>query len=71
MTGRHSTLESPAGGPAARLAARLAARKAHALSRPTAAARRYNIHLRRFAGPAVYAETLDHLRIAHLTDQHV
>ncbi|HMC94621.1 MAG TPA: metallophosphoesterase [Polyangia bacterium] len=29
------------------------------------------MHLRRFAGPAAYADTLGHLRIAHLTDQHV
>ena len=71
MTGRHSTLESTAGGPAARLAARVAARKTDATWYPTPAARRYRIHLRRFAGPAVYAETLGHLRIAHLTDQHV
>ena len=72
MTGRHSTLDSQsAAGPAARIAARVAARKAQASWRPTQAARRYRIHLRRFAGPAVYAETLGHLRIAHLTDQHV
>jgi len=38
---------------------------------PTDESRRYGIHLRRFAGPAAYAETLGHLRIAHLTDQHV
>jgi len=72
VTGRHSTLVDPSErGPATRLAARLAARKANANSRPTQAARRYRIHLRRFAGPAVYAESLEHLRIAHLTDQHV
>jgi predicted MPP superfamily phosphohydrolase len=72
VTGRHSTLVDPSErGPVARLAARIAARKAHASSRPTHAARRYRIHLRRFAGPAAYAESLDHLRIAHLTDQHV
>jgi predicted MPP superfamily phosphohydrolase len=53
------------------MAARLAARKAHASWRPSRDAQRYRIHLRRFAGPAVYAETLGHLRIAHLTDQHV
>lgn len=29
------------------------------------------ISLRRFAGPVVYDRMLDHLRIAHLTDQHV
>ncbi len=32
---------------------------------------RQRICLRRFAGPATYAGQLDHLRIAHLTDQHV
>ena len=53
------------------MAARLAARKAHASWHPSRDAQRYRIHLRRFAGPAVYAETLGHLRIAHLTDQHV
>jgi predicted MPP superfamily phosphohydrolase len=55
--------------PVARIAARIAARRTP--SHPTHGARRYRIHLRRFAGPAAYAETLDHLRIAHLTDQHV
>lgn len=29
------------------------------------------IRLRRFAGPAAYTDTLEHLRIAHITDQHV
>jgi hypothetical protein len=29
------------------------------------------IRLRRFAGPAAYVNRLSHLRIAHLTDQHV
>jgi predicted MPP superfamily phosphohydrolase len=56
---------------AAAWAARMAARRAHATSRPTSAARRYNIRLRRFAGPATYRDQLAHLRIAHLTDQHV
>jgi predicted MPP superfamily phosphohydrolase len=69
LTGRHSTLEGS--GRVARLAARAAARKAHAPWRPTNGAERYRIRLRRFAGPAAYAETLGHLRIAHLTDQHV
>jgi predicted MPP superfamily phosphohydrolase len=55
----------------ARLAARLAARRANSNPRPPHAAHRYRIHLRRFAGPAAYAESLEHLRIAHLTDQHV
>jgi hypothetical protein len=49
----------------------MAARRAHASSRPSSAARRYRIHLRRFAGPAVYRDQIAHLRIAHLTDQHV
>jgi predicted MPP superfamily phosphohydrolase len=49
----------------------MAARRAHASSRPSSAARRYRIHLRRFAGPAVYRDQVAHLRIAHLTDQHV
>jgi predicted MPP superfamily phosphohydrolase len=40
-------------------------------STPTHGARRYRIHLRRFAGPSAYTESLHHLRIAHLTDQHV
>jgi predicted MPP superfamily phosphohydrolase len=73
VTGRHQTLaaQSTPRGPVARLAARLAARRAHQWWHPTDEARRYRIHLRRFAGPAVYAETLGKLRIAHLTDQHV
>ncbi len=72
MTGRHSTVgDGSARGWAARQAARLAARKADPSSRPSHGARRYGIHLRRFAGPAAYAETLGHLRIAHLTDQHM
>jgi hypothetical protein len=29
------------------------------------------IHVRRFAGPAAYAEQIAHLRVAHLTDLHV
>jgi uncharacterized protein len=56
---------------AAAWAARMAARRAHATSQETRAARRYNIRLRRFAGPTRYREQLAHLRIAHLTDQHV
>jgi predicted MPP superfamily phosphohydrolase len=52
---------------------RQAARRAqvHPGWHPTDESRRYGIHLRRFAGPAAYVETLGHLRIAHLTDQHV
>jgi len=71
VTGRHSTVgEQSARGPVARLAARLAARKVSASWRK-AHDPHHGIHLRRFAGPAAYAETLGHLRIAHLTDQHV
>jgi predicted MPP superfamily phosphohydrolase len=79
VTGRHSTVEARSAaagdGVAARLAARLAARRAgantHGGWHPTDESRRHGIHLRRFAGPAAYTETLGHLRIAHLTDQHV
>jgi uncharacterized protein len=67
VTGRHSTLQSAS----RRTAARLAAQREHPGWHPTDESRRYRIHLRRFAGPAAYAETLGHLRIAHLTDQHV
>jgi uncharacterized protein len=49
----------------------MAARRAHASFRPTRAALRYRIKLRRFAGPAAYADKIGHLRIAHLTDLHV
>jgi predicted MPP superfamily phosphohydrolase len=49
----------------------MAARRAHANSRPSLAARRYRINLRRFAGPAIYRDQVAHLRIAHLTDQHI
>jgi len=49
----------------------MAARRAHASFRPTRAALRYRIKLRRFAGPAAYADKIGHLRIAHITDQHV
>jgi uncharacterized protein len=52
-------------------AARMAARNAHGRSRPSRGARRYGIQLRRFAGPAAYRQQIAHLRIAHLTDQHV
>ncbi|HXU01989.1 MAG TPA: hypothetical protein VN903_13545, partial [Polyangia bacterium] len=52
-------------------AARMAARRAHADWRPSSASRRFGIELRRFAGPAVYRDQIAHLRIAHLTDQHV
>jgi predicted MPP superfamily phosphohydrolase len=78
LTGKHSTVGEHsarnsvarlAAGSAARLAARLAARKSE--TNPTNGARRYRINLRRFAGPVAYAEALDHLRVAHITDQHV
>jgi predicted MPP superfamily phosphohydrolase len=49
----------------------MAARRAHASWRPSRDARRYGIRLRRFAGPASYRSQIGHLRIAHLTDQHV
>ncbi|HMF43520.1 MAG TPA: metallophosphoesterase, partial [Polyangia bacterium] len=49
----------------------MAARRAHASWRPSLASRRYGIELRRFAGPATYRDQIAHLRIAHLTDQHV
>jgi predicted MPP superfamily phosphohydrolase len=52
-------------------AARMAARRAHASWRPSLASRRHGIELRRFAGPATYRDQVGHLRIAHLTDQHV
>jgi predicted MPP superfamily phosphohydrolase len=75
VTGRHSTLgdSSSAARRADRLAARSAAKGAPAVAvnKGPAAARRYRIHLRRFAGPSAYAEKLGHLRIAHITDQHI
>ncbi|HXI60488.1 MAG TPA: metallophosphoesterase [Polyangia bacterium] len=49
----------------------MAAKQAHASSRPTRASHRYRIKLRRFAGPVAYADQISHLRIAHITDQHV
>jgi hypothetical protein len=49
----------------------VAARRAHGSWRPSSGARRYGIRLRRFAGPATYRDQIGHLRIAHLTDQHV
>jgi predicted MPP superfamily phosphohydrolase len=49
----------------------MAARRAHASWRPSRSAERHRIHLRRFAGPASYRDQVSHLRIAHLTDQHV
>lgn len=49
----------------------MAARRAHASFHPSENARRYRMRLRRFAGPAAYREQVAHIRIAHLTDQHV
>jgi predicted MPP superfamily phosphohydrolase len=49
----------------------MAARRAHATWRPSEGASRHGIRLRRFAGPAVYRDQIAHLRIAHITDQHV
>lgn len=45
--------------------------QAPAASTPPRGPRRSRIHVRRFAGHASYVERLPHLRIAHLTDQHV
>jgi predicted MPP superfamily phosphohydrolase len=52
-------------------AARMAARRAHASWRPSRDGVRHRIQLRRFAGPAAYSDKIGHLRIAHITDQHV
>jgi len=49
----------------------MAARHAHANWKPSRASRRFGIELRRFAGPTTYRDQIGHLRIAHLTDQHV
>jgi predicted MPP superfamily phosphohydrolase len=49
-----------------------AARRAAAARHPIdESAGPHRIQLRRFAGPVAYLEQLAHLRIAHLTDQHV
>lgn len=56
---------------AAAFAARTAAKTAHASHRPTRGSIRFGIRLRRFAGPVAYLDQISHLRIAHLTDQHV
>ena len=72
VSGSHPTVTVPATvEDAAAWAARMAARRAHATWRPSNGARRYGIALRRFAGPATYRSQVSHLRIAHLTDQHV
>jgi predicted MPP superfamily phosphohydrolase len=54
---------------AARRAA--AARRADVDSPRSAGALLHRIELRRFAGPVAYLDQISHLRIAHLTDQHV
>jgi predicted MPP superfamily phosphohydrolase len=74
VTGRHSIIgdEATAARRPDRIAARAEARRAHGtVASLEDEARRFRIRLRRFAGPAAYAETLGHLRIAHITDQHV
>jgi predicted MPP superfamily phosphohydrolase len=58
-------------------AAAYAARRAAAARRTdqgagrSESAGRHRIELRHFAGPVAYMEQISHLRIAHLTDQHV
>jgi hypothetical protein len=57
---------------AAAFAARRAAAAERAESRePSPASLLHRIELRHFAGPVAYLEQIAHLRIAHLTDQHV
>jgi hypothetical protein len=57
---------------AAAFAARRAAAAKRAESRePSPASLLHRIELRHFAGPVAYLEQISHLRIAHLTDQHV
>jgi uncharacterized protein len=73
VTGSHPTVNSVLStvDQAAALAGRMEARRAHGAWRPSRAARRYGIRLRRFAGPESYRDQLAHLRIAHLTDLHI
>src|SRR3978361_200540 len=52
-------------------AAAYAARRAAAAKKPGTENPQHRIELRRFAGPVAYLEQIAHLRIAHLTDQHV
>jgi uncharacterized protein len=57
---------------AAAFAARRAAAAKRAESRePSPGSLLHRIELRHFAGPVAYLEQIAHLRIAHLTDQHV
>ncbi len=57
---------------AAAFAARRAAAAKRAESRePSPASLLHRIELRHFAGPVAYLDQIAHLRIAHLTDQHV
>ncbi len=75
MDGKPSSPSDPNTPPtvdeSAAWAARMAARRAHASSHPSQNARRYRIRLRRFAGPVAYRDQVSHIRVAHLTDQHV
>ena len=48
-----------------------AARRAAAARKPGTEKSLHRIELRRFAGPVAYLDQIAHLRIAHLTDQHV
>jgi predicted MPP superfamily phosphohydrolase len=48
-----------------------AARRAAAAKQPSTVPSQHRIELRRFAGPVAYLDQIAHLRIAHLTDQHV
>jgi predicted MPP superfamily phosphohydrolase len=48
----------------------MAAKRAHGAS-SNGSGNAYRIQLRRFAGPVAYLDKIAHLRIAHLTDQHV
>jgi predicted MPP superfamily phosphohydrolase len=48
-----------------------AAKRAENGSPPSPASVLHRIELRRFAGPVAYLDQISHLRIAHVTDQHV
>lgn len=75
-----ATPQSPLPGPPALPPALLGRPEAHLLevARATLGPRQHarrdhaaRFRVRRFAGPALHAEQLEHLRIAHLTDLHV
>jgi uncharacterized protein len=68
VLGRPPTVDDIAAYAARRAAAVRNAHPAPAFGR---GALRPRIQLRRFAGPVAYREQIAHLRIAHLTDQHV